>query len=115
MPPKETPAEGRPFLGRPGGEGRPLGEALEAYLRVQGHGKVMALARISAAWVEVVGPEVAAHASPLQLRDGTLVVLVDQAAWGTQLGFLAEQILARLAEIAGPGLVRGIEATLRRS
>lgn len=103
---------GRP--GRNGGD-RLLADALESYLRGQGHGRALLLARITAAWPDVVGPEVAAHASPRALRDRTLVVSVDHAAWATQLGFLAEKVLEGLAEVVGPGLVEALEATLRRS
>lgn len=97
----------------PGGD-RPLGAALEAYLRAQGHGSALLLARILAAWPEVAGPEVAAHARPLALREATLVVAVDQPAWATQLGFLAETVLAGLADRLGQGVIQGLEATVRR-
>lgn len=99
-----------------GGRGeRPLGEALEAYLRGQGHASVMVLARVAAAWPDVVGPEVAAHARPRALRGTTLVVAVDQAVWATQLAFLAETVVAGLAEALGPGIVDALEATVRRA
>lgn len=71
------------------------------------------LARIAAAWQDVVGEDVAAHARPRALRDRTLVVAVDHAAWATQLGFLSERVLAGLAAAVGPGVVEGLEATLR--
>jgi len=80
-----------------------------------GHGQVITLAAVTAAWDEIVGPDVAAHATPLRIREGVLVVAVDQPAWATQLQFLAGQILDRLAALAGPGLVEGLEATVRRT
>lgn len=101
---------------RPGAsDDRPLGAALEAYLRAQGHSSALLLAKVLAAWPEVVGPEVAAHARPLALRDGTLVVAVDQPAWAAQLGFLAETVVAGLAAQLGDEVVRALEATVRRS
>ena len=110
-PPPVPPGRRRP----PGSGDHVLGDALEAFLRTQGHGRAIVLARVSSAWPDVVGADVAAHASPVRLREGTLVVAVDHAGWATQLDFLAEQILDRLAHVVGPGLVERLEATLRRA
>ncbi len=103
----------------PGPRGRrgdhPLGDAFDAYLRSQGHGALLQLARLVAVWPDVVGPDVAAHASPRSLRDGTLVVAVDQPAWATQLAFLAETVLDGLAAALGERLVTDLQATVQRN
>ena len=101
----------------PGGadRDRPLGEALAAYLRSQGHGQALVLAKVVAAWPSVVGPEIAAHAQPRALRRGTLVVAVDEPAWAAQLRFLAETVVAGLANALGDGVVQALEPTVRRS
>jgi predicted nucleic acid-binding Zn ribbon protein len=51
---------------------------------------------VFARWEELVGPEIAAHASPKSLRNGALVVVADQPAWATQLRFMATDLLARV-------------------
>lgn len=112
--PPPSPPGRRRGRGRGAGD-HVLGDALEAFLRTQGHGRAIVLARISSAWPDVVGPDVAAHAFPVRLREGILVVAVDHAGWATQLDFLAEQILDRLTDVVGPGLVERLEATLRRA
>ena len=54
-------------------------------------------------WEQLVGPEIAAHARPRRCAQGTLVVLVDQPAWATQLRFMAADLLARIrAEADAP-------------
>jgi predicted nucleic acid-binding Zn ribbon protein len=60
-------------------------------------------------WEEVVGPGIAAHATPRSLTDGVLVVGVDQPGWATQLRYLTNDLLQRLKEVAGPGVVGRID------
>jgi predicted nucleic acid-binding Zn ribbon protein len=56
-------------------------------------------------WAELVGAEVAEHATPTALRDGELTVEADSTAWATQLRLLQRTLLARLAAGLGPGVV----------
>ena len=56
-------------------------------------------------WAELVGEEVAEHATPTALRDGELTVQADSTAWATQLRLLQRQLLARLAAGLGHGVV----------
>ena len=60
-------------------------------------------------WPELVGPDVAEHCTPLQLRDGELVLQAESTAWATQLRTLQRQLLARLAGAVGPDVVRRIQ------
>lgn len=60
-------------------------------------------------WAELVGPEVAEHATPTTLRDGELTVQADSTAWATQLRLLQRQLLARIAA----GLGHGVVTTMR--
>lgn len=66
------------------------------------------LSGIFARWQELVGEEIAAHAAPRSLRDGILVVEVDQPAWAAQLGFLSAQLLSKFEAAVGPGEVLDI-------
>ena len=56
-------------------------------------------------WAELVGPEVAEHATPTALRDGELTVQADSTAWATQLRLLQRQLLLRIAAGLGHGVV----------
>jgi hypothetical protein len=60
-------------------------------------------------WPEAVGETVAANAWPTRLgRDGTLHVATSSSIWAFELGQLAPQILARLAEKAGEAAPSGL-------
>ena len=68
--------------------------------------------RSSPRWPEVVGPAVAAHATPVSLVGGTLVVRVDQPGWATQLRYLEADLIRRLQEVVS-GAVERIEVRVR--
>jgi predicted nucleic acid-binding Zn ribbon protein len=60
-------------------------------------------------WPELVGDEVAAHATPESFAEGRLVVRTDSTAWATQLRLLAPTVVRRLNEELGHGTVTVIE------
>jgi predicted nucleic acid-binding Zn ribbon protein len=78
-----------------------VSESLDRVTKGIGAPKATVLTAVFARWEQVVGPEVAAHAEPRSLRDGVLVIAVDQPAWATQLRFLGTELLARVREATG--------------
>jgi predicted nucleic acid-binding Zn ribbon protein len=64
-------------------------------------------------WPELVGEGLAERTRPRSLRDGTLVVAVDDPAWATQLRWLEADLVTRLADVLGPGRVQRIEVRVR--
>jgi predicted nucleic acid-binding Zn ribbon protein len=54
-----------------------------------------------AGWEGLVGPDIAAHARPVSLHDGVLVLAVDHPAWAAQLRFMTAELLARIAQTTG--------------
>ncbi len=64
-------------------------------------------------WDDLVGPGLAAHTEPLAIRDGCLVVAVDDTAWASQLEWAQQDLLAALrTELGDDSLVR-LEARVR--
>lgn len=59
-------------------------------------------------WAGVVGEDVAAHATPLSLREGVLHIQAESTAWATQLRMLQSQILAKITAAVGPGVVTSL-------
>ncbi len=57
--------------------------------------------RISAAWAQAVGPEIAARTEPQSFRRGVLVVRSASAAWQNELTFLKAEIIAKVNEALG--------------
>ena len=60
-----------------------------------------ALDTIRRQWRQVAGTPLAAHATPVSLRRGRLVVQVDQPGDSFELSFQRPQLLARLQELTG--------------
>lgn len=72
-------------------------------------------ARATAAWTEVVGPDIDRHTRGLALRPGgELVVYVDSPAWATQLSLMSGELLERLTERLGDHLVKSLRFTVSR-
>jgi predicted nucleic acid-binding Zn ribbon protein len=92
----------------------PIGESLDVVVRALRGAGAKATAGVFGRWEDVVGPHVAAHARPVVLDDGRLVVEVDEPGWATQLRYLEADLLERLAAVAGDGAVRAIEVRVRR-
>jgi predicted nucleic acid-binding Zn ribbon protein len=65
-------------------------------------------------WAEIVGPQLAAHARPVSLSSGVLVVAVTEPAWATQLTFLEGELLGRFRDALGDGVVERVEVRVRR-
>jgi predicted nucleic acid-binding Zn ribbon protein len=88
---------------------RPIRDGLEPMARRLGAPTASSLGAVFSRWEEAVGTSVAAHARPVSLSDGVLVVAVDQPGWATQLRYLANDLLGRLADVAGEGVVGRID------
>jgi predicted nucleic acid-binding Zn ribbon protein len=88
---------------------RPVADGLEHLARRLGAPTASALGVVFSRWEEVVGPGIAGHATPKSLVDGVLVVAVDQPGWATQLRYLSNDLLQRLREVAGEGVVGRID------
>ena len=100
---------------RPGDAGpRPVGSSLDAVARHLGVVNAAALTAVFSAWGELVGEAVAAHSVPAELHGGRLTVGVDDPAWATQLRWLTPDVLGRLAERLGPGVVTDLDVRVRR-
>ncbi|HEX9992122.1 MAG TPA: DUF721 domain-containing protein [Acidimicrobiales bacterium] len=91
----------------------PLGEGLDRALGDLGLPGARAVVAVFGRWEELVGEQVAAHASPVSIHDGRLLVAVDEPGWATQLRYLQADLLRRVADVAGEGVVTRIEVRVR--
>jgi predicted nucleic acid-binding Zn ribbon protein len=85
-----------------------LGPTLDRLLADRGWETDAAVGGVMGRWPAIVGPEVAAHATPLSYEAGQLVVQADSTAWATQIRLLAPTLLARLAAELGAGVVTSV-------
>ena len=89
--------------GTPPGERPPrkISELLDRTTRRFGAPSSRVTSALIAGWDGLVGPDIAAHARPVSLHDGVLVLAVDHPAWAAQLRFMTADLLARIAEMTG--------------
>jgi predicted nucleic acid-binding Zn ribbon protein len=59
-------------------------------------------------WSDVVGKEIARHATAVALEDGVLLVRVDGSVWAQELSLLKTQIKEAFEKRLGAGSVRDI-------
>ena len=87
---------------------RPLALALAEFS--QEAAPATLLARVQGCWAEVVGPALAAEASPVGERAGTLTLSCRSAGWAHELELLAPDLLERLnvALEPPPGPLKGL-------
>lgn len=74
----------------------PVEQALRRLVSRRGIAMPLRQHAVAAGWAELVGPRIAAHAWPLELRDGALTVAVSDSAWLQQLSFLRAELVVRL-------------------
>ena len=80
-------------------------EALKG-MKLDAHAQV---ARVAAAWPEIVGPQLARNTRPAHLENKVLAVYVSHPAWIMELrGAMAAEILARLQTRFGKNEIQNI-------
>jgi predicted nucleic acid-binding Zn ribbon protein len=87
----------------------PLFSAISGLVRESGWELAVATGSVFGRWAQIVGPDLAAHTTPLGLSDGELVVSADSTAWATQVRLLASQLVRRLNVELGDGAVRRVQ------
>jgi predicted nucleic acid-binding Zn ribbon protein len=60
-----------------------------------------ALARVQAVWGEVVGAQIAAHASPESERGGVISVRCSESVWAAELQMQSQELTERLNAALG--------------
>ena len=93
---------------------RPLKASLDHVARSLGGPDAASLSDVFGHWADLVGPQLAAHARPLSLSSGVLIVAVTEPAWATQLTYLEAELVGRFREALGEGVVERVEVRLRR-
>lgn len=83
-------------------------------MRHLGGPSVVAVDTVFGGWADLVGEQVASHTTPVSVRDGTLVVAVDDPAWATQLRFLEPEILGRVSEALGTSELVSLHVRVQR-
>lgn len=93
-----------------GETGRPelLRNALKRQIDRLGIARKLAGGRVMASFDEWVGPQIAARAKPESLLEGTLTLVVPDAAWRQELTMQKVELIERLNSKAGENVIRDI-------
>jgi predicted nucleic acid-binding Zn ribbon protein len=73
-----------------------VGELLPSYLERQGLSAKIEAASVVPEWESLVGPGIAAVASPVRVSEGTLFVAVKTSAWMMELNLMKAELMRRL-------------------
>lgn len=90
----------------------PVEAGIDRVLRSLGAPTGGALSSLFDNWDEMVGESLAAHVRPVQLRDTTLRVAVDDPGWASQVRWMSAEIIGRLDQGLGAGVVTDIEVAM---
>jgi predicted nucleic acid-binding Zn ribbon protein len=82
-----------------------VSDTLAALVRDRGWTQDLSVGGVVGRWRDVVGDQVADHCEPETFEDGVLTVRTDSTSWATNLKLLAPQLLRRLADDVGEGVV----------
>ncbi len=82
-----------------------LADTVGSWLSATGAGREIVKASVFARWAELVGADIAAHATPVSLVDGELVLQAESTAWATQLRLLAPGMITKINAAVGRGTV----------
>jgi predicted nucleic acid-binding Zn ribbon protein len=88
---------------------QPLGAATRDLARTRGWSTRVAEGAVFGSWAEVVGEQIAEHATPTALHEGVLTVSAESTAWATQLRMVQAQLLAKIATAVGDGVVGSLK------
>ena len=66
-------------------------------------------------WEEIVGETIAAHARPQRIKNGELVLEVDDPAWASELEWLGEEIVRKISLAVETEEITKIKVLLSRS
>jgi predicted nucleic acid-binding Zn ribbon protein len=89
-----------------------LRDAIAAVGRELGMPAPDALGSLLAAWPEILGAELAAHADVRSIRAGVCTIAVDAPGWATQLRYAEHQVLEAAAGACGAGVVTSIRVVV---
>ena len=87
---------------------RSIGEVLAALL--QQHGLVDRVKEFDAVncWAEVAGEQIASHTKARDVRDGALIVEVENSAWRNELYYLKAELIEKINKKIGKKVIHDI-------
>lgn len=76
--------------------------------------KLMTACFVIPSWRSIVGDRIAKHCKPVSFENGMLVLECDSSIWCAQISDHTSMILERICEVAGAGIVTGLNPVVAR-
>ncbi|MBN2718683.1 MAG: DUF721 domain-containing protein [Deltaproteobacteria bacterium] len=92
-----------------------LSQELTAAMRTMGDSARLVHPEIWARWFHIAGEQLYQRTFPRIYKDGMLTIGVTNSTWMHQLSMMRQQLVDRLAEAVGPGVVTDIRFVLDSS
>ena len=92
---------------------KPLSATLDQLLGTMKVPSVDVLDTVFRRWEEVVGPDLATHTTPSAIDGDRLVVTADDPAWASELGWLENEVIARLEAVSGSDRIVSLTVRVR--
>ncbi len=89
-----------------------ISRTLEKMLKARGLGNRLSEYHVFRQWTKTVGPVIAQHAQPQQLRGKKLTLVVDSPAWMQQLSLLRPEIMGKMNKELGTAAIDAIALKL---
>src|SRR4051794_24957378 len=93
---------------------KPLKQVLDQVLAGLGAPSVDTVITITERWAELVGTEVAPHARPMAVEHKKLTVVVDNPAWASHFRWAEPELVRRLGDLVGDGVVERVSIRVAR-
>ena len=95
--------------GRDGRDPKTVSSVLGSLITDRGWSSSLDIGKVLGRWPDLVGPQVAQHATPVDFSPPLLVIAADSTTWATQLRVLKPTILRKLEEGLGSATITEIE------
>jgi len=92
-----------------------IGEIVDGLLKRQALARGVPIAKLAAAWTQIVGERIARETAPVSLEGGVLMVSATNGPWGAQARFLCDQIRLNANEVLGSKVVSTVRVAVRNS
>jgi hypothetical protein len=76
----------------------------------QGWSAALSVDRLRRRWAEVVGPQIAAHTDPEEIRYGTLRLRVDSPIWNSQLSYFKMELIEKSNDFLQQKLIHDLRS-----
>ena len=85
---------------------KPVGSIFGELARRNGWAADLQKGRVLSHWESIVGDQLAAKTRAVSLTDGELEIRAESTAWATQLRAMERELLRRIDQLVGTGVVR---------